>query len=69
MRKDLEFELDMLRGNLNRMCVCDTKEELLDMFAFACMRLNDIYKMNKTRIYEKGEVEQDDTQIQVHWNL
>lgn len=44
-KRDLDNELDMLRGNINRMCVCEEKEELYIQFYWAtrrCAKILDI---------------------------
>jgi hypothetical protein len=37
-------EYDMLKGNINRMFVCDTKEEFNTQYAYAKGRIEIIYK-------------------------
>lgn len=49
-RKSLMIECDMLQGNINRMMVTDSEEELLRMFAFAHKRLGNIFWNNQIRI-------------------
>ena len=49
-------EVDMLKGNINRMCVTDDKEELFKMYDFACLRLNRIYELNNEKLRERYEV-------------
>ena len=46
-------EMDMLKGNINRMCVTDDQEELFKMYAFACLRLNKIYNLNSEKLRER----------------
>lgn len=40
----LQNEIDMLKGNINRMAVTDDKEELDVMKQFALMRIEAIYE-------------------------
>ena len=49
-RQDLMNECDMLRGNIYRMMVTDSHFELMNMFTYAIMRVNEIYWENKQRI-------------------
>lgn len=51
-RRVLKNELDMLQGNINRMCVTDDEEELLSMQEWAKMRIDTIYSLNKQRLEE-----------------
>ena len=39
-----ENEFDMLRGNINRMFICDTQKEFEKMYGWAKHRLEVIYK-------------------------
>lgn len=39
----IRFEEDMMKGNLNRMCVTEDSDELLNMYRFANLRLKTIY--------------------------
>lgn len=41
----IRFEEDMLKGNINRMCVSDDSEELMNMYAHAINRLKRIYNI------------------------
>ncbi|MFD1403602.1 hypothetical protein [Robinsoniella peoriensis] len=47
-------EYEMLKGNINRMFVTDTKEELVSMYFYSKTRLEKIYEFNLQRIKEKG---------------
>ena len=48
-RKILNVETDMLQGNINRMCVCDTREELNNEYKHAKSRIDRIYVLNQQR--------------------
>lgn len=39
-RKEKEVELDMLRGNINRICVSNDPEEIMSSLGFAIDRLS-----------------------------
>lgn len=61
-------EEDMLKGNINRMCVTDDMEEFERMFEFAKKRILTIYTINLFRlrddidtIFAKKEGEENDT--------
>lgn len=45
---------DMLKGNINRMCVTDSIEELHAMRYWAEKRLTEIYEINHQRILEEN---------------
>lgn len=49
-RKDLMIECDMLQGNVNRMMVTESEEELLKQFAWAHRRLGELFWGNRSRI-------------------
>lgn len=53
IRQEIDNEMDMIKGNLNRMCVTDDADELLTMYAYASIRLHDILKANKNRIFRE----------------
>lgn len=53
IRQEIDNEMDMIRGNLNRMCVTDDTDELLIMYAYASIRLHDILEANRNRIFRK----------------
>lgn len=46
-------EVDMLRGNINRICVSDDVEEISQMYHFALTRLEEIMKYNVRRVVER----------------
>ena len=50
-------EEDMLKGNINRMCVTDDMEEFERMFEFAKKRILTIYTINLFRL--RGEKNDD----------
>ena len=52
-QQELNIEIDMLRGNINRMCVTDDLSEMISMYEFAQKRLEKIYKHNKDRLLGK----------------
>lgn len=52
-RKTLNVETDMLQGNINRMCVCDTREELDSMYKYAKSKIDRIYVLNQQRFEDK----------------
>jgi len=47
---ELDNEINMLKGNINRMCVSDDYEELERMYMYAKIRLDEIYDYNLSRI-------------------
>jgi len=47
--------IDMLKGNINRMCVTSDIDELNKMFSVAVKRLVFIHDENKKRLEESGE--------------
>lgn len=57
-RRILDDDMDMIKGNLNRMCVCDTIKELEEMYNFATKRLFRIYRINLERLIDKVESEE-----------
>lgn len=58
-RQSLMIECDMLQGNINRMMVTDSKEELYEMYYWASARLGTLLRENRKRIelkqYEENE--------------
>jgi hypothetical protein len=56
-RRQLNNEKDMLQGNINRMCVTDSKDELMHMYAWANIRINEIFRENRDRIMEQKKLE------------
>lgn len=55
--QDFRNEIDMLNGNIARICVTDNLSELDSMFSYAMKRLNSIvdYKCKKIRGHKKEE--------------
>ena len=49
-KNELDLEIDMLKGKINRMCVTKEDKELNKMFDFALLRLEAIYDYNKERV-------------------
>ena len=54
-KQKLDNEIDMLEGNINRMCVTKTFKELHEMYDYAMDRMMKIYQMNWYRIRELKE--------------
>ena len=54
-RQLLNDEIDMLKGNINRMCVSDDADELRQMENYALIRLTNIAKMCDLRMKELME--------------
>lgn len=50
---DLNYTIDMLNGNINRMCVTKTFKELNEMYDYAMERVMKIYTMNCNRLREE----------------
>ena len=50
---DLNYTIDMLNGNINRMCVTKTFKELSEMYDYAMERVMKIYSMNWDRLREE----------------
>lgn len=48
--QELMNEVDMLKGNINRICVTDNTEEMERMYRFAQDRLYNVYCQNKERL-------------------
>lgn len=48
-----EYDMSMLKGNVNRMRVTDDLEELLNMYAHAKCRLDIIFYANYFRLKEE----------------
>ena len=54
-REDLQkiqIEEDMLKGNINRMCVTDDLDELESMAEYAIDRIKKIWRINYERLTE-----------------
>lgn len=52
-REEMLGEVDMLRGNINRICVSDNVEEISQMYHYALTRLEEVMKYNVRRIVER----------------
>lgn len=52
-REEMLGEVDMLRGNINRICVSDDVEEISQMYHYALTRLEEIMKYNVRRVVER----------------
>lgn len=61
--KELYNMNDMLKGNVNRMFLCDSLEELLTMRAYAKMRIDLIFNGNYMRLKEKEKEKTEDNYI------
>lgn len=59
-RQKLEIEIDMLRGNINRMCVTDDDAELESMQQWAKKRIDRIYSYNYQRLRERERLNAKD---------
>lgn len=53
MNKELRNEIDMLQGNINRMCVTDDVQELFSMHCYAEDRLRRIFKINYKKLLDR----------------
>ena len=52
-KNDINFECDMLKGNINRLFLSDDIDELQSMFSWADKRLKLIYEYNLKRLNDK----------------
>ena len=59
-RQKLEIEIDMLKGNINRMCVTDDDAELESMQQWAKKRIDRIYLHNHQRLRERERLNAKD---------
>ena len=46
----IRYERDSLEGNLNRMTLCDTEEELYKMSLYAHLRITNLFRLQKQRL-------------------
>lgn len=53
MSINVNHEYDMLRGNVNRMCICDTQEELERRKEFAIKNIENIYLIRKEMLEKR----------------
>lgn len=51
----IEHVRDMLKGNINRMCVCEDANELVKMYHYAKFRIDTIYEFCLDRFLDDGE--------------
>ena len=63
--KKIDEQRDLLRGNINRMCVTDSLEELRDMNRWAKARINQITSINYRRLTEQESA--DDRLLNSDW--
>lgn len=63
---DLSNEINMLKGNINRMCVTSETDELERMYDFAKRRLDEIYTYNKSRV-EEIKPEEKREKVRCNW--
>lgn len=52
-REEMLGEVDMLRGNINRICVSNNIEEISQMYHYALTRLEEVMKYNVRRVVER----------------
>ena len=50
LRNKISNEYDLLRGNMNRMCVTDDFDELERMVYFAMRRIHQLEDLNRERL-------------------
>ena len=55
-------EEDMLKGNINRMCVTDSLKELFSMYDFALKRISNIYNINLEKFISNSEDDKEESQ-------
>ena len=55
MNINVNHEYDMLRGNVNRMCVCDTQEELERRKESAIKNIENIYLVRKEMLEKRKQ--------------
>ena len=54
---ELQNELDMLKGNINRLCISDSVEELDNHIKYAKLRLENVYAYRYNQITKEDENE------------
>lgn len=59
-RQEIRNEIDMLQGNINRMCVTNDITELGTHFTVAKQRIDEILKYNMKRILKQQEQDKGD---------
>lgn len=59
MLKKIHNKADMLEGCINRMCVVDSQNELINLYAYLNLYATDLYRLNRERLYivEYGDQE------------
>lgn len=57
-RQEITNQVDLLNGNINRMCVTDDLGELLAQYKYACDRLNILVIASGERI--KGKFKEEE---------
>lgn len=50
---EMHNEVNMLNGNINRMCITSDKYELYRMYEFAIKRVEAVYEYNLNRLEQK----------------
>lgn len=55
IRFEQDRQIDMLKGNVNRICVSRDKEELKHQYEVAKNRLDDLYFINLKRVENGSE--------------
>ena len=48
--EEIEIETDLLKGNMNRMCITHDRQELYTMYSFAKKRIDNLFNYNLKRI-------------------
>lgn len=56
-KNKLDNELDMLQGNINRMCITDNIGELRSMYMWANLRINEVFRIRQDEIKEALEMD------------
>ena len=65
----IQNEEDMLKGEINRMCVTDSLKELFSMYDFALKRISNIYNINLEKFLDdNSEVDLAKKYIEDHKN-
>ena len=58
----IRHEEDMLKGNINRMCVSDDSDELVEMYRFARLRIQKIFDICLDKFIDDKESDNNDKQ-------
>lgn len=53
--KKIDEQRDLLKGNINRMCVTKDMEELQEMYDYAKYRIDNIFHVNYDRLTEDND--------------